>query len=157
MSEPSKQIAKAAECIVRAPRAEDFARMGELAGQLGYPSTAAQVQERLGEIRNSPDYAVFVAELPDGTIAGWIGLFVFRSVELDKCAEISGLIVDEKARSAGIGKVLLDMAEAWARGVGCGAIAVHSNINRQRAHGFYRRHGYAWVKTQEFLRKNLAS
>lgn len=156
MSEPPNRIAKATECTVRAPRAEDFARMAELAGQLGYASTAAQVQARLAEMENSRDYTAFVAELPGGTIAGWIGLFIFRAVELDKCAEISGLIVDEAVRSAGVGKALLDAAEVWARTAGCGSIAVHSNIKRQRAHGFYMRNGYAWVKTQEFLRKPLA-
>lgn len=156
MSEQANRIAKATECTVRAPRAEDFARMAELAGQLGYASTAVQVQARVAEMENSRDYAAFVAQLPDGAIVGWIGLFIFRAVELDKCAEISGLIVDEAVRSTGVGKALLDAAEIWARAAGCGAIAVHSNIKRQRAHGFYMRNGYTWVKTQEFLRKPLA-
>ena len=144
-------------CMVRPPAPGDFERMAELAGQLGYPCTEQQVRERVKEMANSRGQAVFVAERPGEGVAGWIGVFIFRAVELDKCAEISGLIVDEGERSQGVGKALLDAAEAWARSAGCEAISVHSNIKRQRAHGFYMRNGYAWVKTQEFLRKDLSA
>ena len=144
-------------CVVRPPAPADFKRMAELAGQLGYPCTGQQVRHRVKEMANSREHAVFVAERPGEGIAGWIGILIFRAVELDPCAEISGLIVDEAARSQGVGKVLLDAAEAWARNCGCAAVSVHSNIKRQRAHGFYMRNGYQRVKTQEFLRKNLSS
>jgi GNAT superfamily N-acetyltransferase len=144
-------------CVVRPPVPDDFRRMADLAGQLGYPCTEQQVRERAEEMANSREQAVFVAERPGEGVAGWIGVFIFRAVELEKCAEISGLIVDEAARSQGVGKALLDAAEAWARSAGCEAISVHSNIKRQRAHGFYMRNGYAWVKTQEFLRKDLSA
>jgi len=99
-------------------------------------------------------YAVFVAEISGG-VAGWIGLHVFRAIELDECVEISGLIVDEGVRSRGVGKLLLDAAEEWARSLGYRAIWVHSNVKRQRAHGFYMRNGYEQIKTQELLQKNL--
>jgi GNAT superfamily N-acetyltransferase len=131
--------------------------MAELAGQLGYPCTEQQVHDRVEEMANSREQAVFVAARHGEAVEGWIGIFIFRAVELDKCAEISGLIVDEAARSQGVGKALLDAAEAWARSAGCGAISVHSNIKRRRAHGFYMRNGYASVKTQEFLRKDLSA
>jgi len=41
---------------------------------------------------------------------------------------------------------LLDAAEKWARGVGCDAISVRSNVKRERAHQFYRDNGYIDVK-----------
>ena len=104
---------------------------------------------------NSGQYGVYVAELPGGQIGGWIGLHVFRSVEQDSCAEISGLIVDQQIRSRGIGKVLLNAAEEWARSQGCSAISVHSNVTRERAHQFYTRNGYQNIKTQRYLFKTL--
>ncbi len=142
-------------CEVRAPKPGDYDRMADLAGQLGYPSTGTQVRIRLDEMVNSNHYAVYVAELPGGRIAGWIGMCVFRSVEQDSCAGISGLIVDQEVRSCEIGKVLLGAAEEWARSQGCDAISVHTNVTRERAHRFYARNGYEHIKTQKYLRKSL--
>jgi GNAT superfamily N-acetyltransferase len=129
--------------------------MADLAAQLRYPSTGEQIRLRLNSMRNSEEYAVYVAQLPGGQVAGWIGLRVFRSVEQDGCAEISGLIIDQQVRSCGIGRILLDAADAWARDQGCHAISVHSNVIRERAHQFYARNGYNHVKTQKYLVKHL--
>jgi GNAT superfamily N-acetyltransferase len=101
------------------------------------------------------DHAVFVAELPTGRIAGWVGLYVFRSVEMEHSTFISGLIIDETLRSRGIGKDLPHAAEEWARSRGCHAICVSSNVIRSRAHLFYLGNGYRNVKTQATFRKNL--
>ncbi|HEV2287579.1 MAG TPA: GNAT family N-acetyltransferase [Candidatus Acidoferrales bacterium] len=142
-------------CTVRRSGPADSQRMANFSGQLGYPSTAKEVRARLAEIRRSDDCAVFVAELADGQIAGWIGVYIFRSVEMNKLVEISGLVVGEGYRSRGIGKVLLDAAEEWARSRDCKVISVHSNVKRQRAHGFYKKNGYGWCKTQELFTKDL--
>jgi len=106
-------------------------------------------------MQDANQYALFVAELPTGQIAGWIGLYVFRAVEMETVAEISGLIVDEDIRSCGIGKMLLDAAEEWAQRVGCRVISVRSNVKRDRAHQFYTNNGYEHIKTQKQLRKEL--
>jgi len=129
--------------------------MADLAVQLGYESTGEEVHERLTHMQDPNRYAVFVAELPGGQITGWIGAYLFRSVETDSCAEISGLVVDQDMRSHGIGKILLDAAEEWARRIGCDAISVRSNIKRDRAHRFYAKNGYEHVKTQKTFRKTL--
>lgn len=142
-------------CVIRAPVARDFGRMAELAGQLGYPCDASQIRARLSEMHDSSQYSVFVAELSQGQIAGWIGAHIFRALELDKGAEISGLIVDREVRSRGIGKALLNAVEEWARKDGLTAISVRSNVKRERAHGFYKKNGYKWTKTQETFRKSL--
>jgi GNAT superfamily N-acetyltransferase len=142
-------------CAVRPAQPSDCEGIAFLAGQLGYPSTGEDVRERLGQMHDANHYAVFVAELPTGRIAGWIGLYVFRAVELEVSAEISGLIVDEDVRSCGIGKTLLDAAERWARSIGCLAMSVRSNVTRDRAHRFYSANGYEHVKTQKELRKEL--
>jgi GNAT superfamily N-acetyltransferase len=140
---------------VRMAQPHDSDRIAELAEQLGYPCTGKEVQERLSQMRDANQHAVFVAELPTGQIAGWIGLYVFRAVELETVAEISGLIVDENIRSCGIGKMLLDAAEEWARHVGCRVISVRSNVKRDRAHQFYTNNGYEHTKTQKELRKKI--
>ena len=156
MREPLNRTAAQSECSVRRPEAGDYEKMADLATQLHYPSTMKQIEMRLEAMANSSQYAVYVAELPGGQIAGWIGLYVFRSVEQDSCAGISGLVVDQESRSLGIGKTLLDAAVSWARSQGCDAISVHSNVIRERAHQFYVRNGYKHVKTQKYLVKTLA-
>ena len=133
----------------------DFNRMAELAVQLGYACTADQVRDRLSEIRDANECTVYVAELAEGQIAGWIGVYIFRSVEMDKFAEINGLVVDQEHRSRGIGRALLYAAEEWARRRRCVVISVHSNVTRERAHRFYQTNGYAWYKTQQLFRKVL--
>lgn len=140
---------------LRSARPDDFPGMAELSGQLGYPSGAEEIARRLAGMRSSAEHAVFVAPVADGGIAGWIGVFVFRSVEADARAEISGLVVDERYRSQGIGLRLLERAEQWARENGYRAIGVRSNVIRDRAHGFYERNGYEHFKTQKSFRKKL--
>jgi GNAT superfamily N-acetyltransferase len=142
-------------CNVRPPKPADFERMAELAGQLGYPSTGRQVQQRLDTMRDSNQYAIYVAELPGGEIAGWISIYVFRAAELEPFVEISGLVVDEAARSHGIGKLLLAAAEGWAREHGFNGIEVRSNVMRERALAFYQRNGFERGKTQATLVKSF--
>src|SRR5215470_13042802 len=132
---------------IRTARPEDYAQMAELAGQLGYPSTADQVAKRLAGFNATGEHTVFVAQMADRTIAGWIGAFLYRCVEADPRVEISGLVVDERFRSQAVGHALLERAEAWARERGCGATSLRSNVIRQRAHKFYEREGYEHTKT----------
>jgi len=153
---PLTSLSTLFKCTIRSPEPKDFERMANLAEQLGYPCTANQIGERLAGIDKSKDYVVFVAQLPGGQIAGWIAAYIFRAVELDICAEISGLIVDEQVRSRGIGKALLEAVEKWARSYGCNAISVHSKNERVRAHVFYIRNGYQYIKSQKYFQKMLA-
>jgi GNAT superfamily N-acetyltransferase len=151
MSAPSSAFAGK----IRAPRESDYARLADLAGQLSYPSTPEEIARRLDGTKGFPDHAVFVAELENGEIAGWIAAFVYRTIEAAARAEISGLVVDERYRSQGIGKRLLARSEEWARERGCSTIGLRSNVLRDRAHAFYERHGYRHLKTQKSFRKQL--
>jgi GNAT superfamily N-acetyltransferase len=151
MSSPAQQFTGE----IRIPRPLDCARMAELAGQLGYPAGAEEILRRLAGMRDSAEHAVFVAQLPDGEIAGWIAMFIYRCVETDARAEVSGLVVDERNRLQGIGQRLLERAEQWAREKRCETIGLRSNVIRGRAHAFYERQGYQHIKTQKSFRKNL--
>jgi GNAT superfamily N-acetyltransferase len=139
---------------IREAQPQDFPRIAELAGQLGYPSSPNEIAGRLAGIKYSDDHAVFVAQL-GAEVAGWLGVYVCRMVEADARAEISGLVVDERYRSQQIGLHLLGRAERWAREKGCRAIGLRSNVIRDRAHVFYERHGYKHTKTQKSFRKDL--
>ncbi|MGB9243345.1 MAG: GNAT family N-acetyltransferase [Candidatus Acidiferrales bacterium] len=140
---------------IRLARPADYPRLAQLAGELGYPSSPDDIARRLAGLNMSGEHVVFVAQLADGTIAGWIGAFVYRCVEADARVEISGLVVDERFRSQAVGRFLLDRAEAWAREKGFSATSLRSNVIRERAHAFYERQGYAHTKTQKSFRKKL--
>lgn len=137
---------------VRRARAEDAGRIGDLMRQLGYDAPANELARRIE--RRDDDRAVFVAEDESGTL-GWAAICVEEGFVEGRQAWIEGFVVDEVARGSGIGAKLLEAAEAWARRRGCGTMRVQSNVLRERAHGFYERHGYSKIKAQFAFRKAL--
>jgi len=139
---------------IRSAEKNDSPQLAGLAGQLGYPSSAAQVAARLAEILARPDQAVFVAEV-EGQIAGWVHVYACWTVESELYAEIGGLVVDINQRGQGVGKALMAQAETWAGGLGIREVRLRSNILRNEAHQFYQSIGYEIIKTQLTFRKNL--
>jgi len=140
---------------VRRARSTDAARIAALSGQLGYPTSEKQMKARLAEALKDKDGACFVAELREGGLLGWIHVSTTPLLEVERRAEVNGLVVEEKARSRGAGAVLLLAAEKWARGKRCRSMSVRSNVVRERAHGFYLRNGYEHYKTQKAFQKGL--
>jgi len=145
------------EVIIRRAQLGDCEQIAKLAGELGYPSSAREIQDRLSNMQGYPDYAVFVAEFPDGVVGGWIGVCVCRSLESRERTEITGMVVDKAMRSRGIGRKLVAAAEDWSRSVGCDEMRVRSNVIRDRAHRFYIQNGYQETKIQKQFRKRLTS
>ena len=139
---------------VRKAAPPDADRLAALSRALGYPMTPDEALRRLAEITDHPDHGLLVAEI-DGRVEGWIQISLPRIFETPRQAEIAGLIVDEAARGAGIGRQLLAAAEAWAREKSCQAIRVRSNVVRERAHAFYEREGFVVIKTQRVFEKLL--
>jgi len=140
---------------VRRARSADAKRVAELSGQLGYPATEKQMKGRLREVIEDKDAACFVAESREGGVIGWIHVGTTPLLEVERRAEVNGLVVDERARSRGAGALLLEAGEKWARGKRCKGMSVRSNVLRERAHGFYLRNGYEHYKTQKAFRKKL--
>ena len=139
---------------IRRARKSDVTRLAELSGELGYPATAKEMRKRFSQIKPAAHHAIFVAEL-ERQVIGWIHVCVTPLLEVDRRAEVNGLIVAEGRRSDGAGAKLLDAAEAWARSKSCKGMSVRSNVIRDRAHAFYERQGYLHYKTQKAFRKPL--
>jgi GNAT superfamily N-acetyltransferase len=113
------------------------------------------MKARLRDALKDKDAACFVAELPGGGVIGWIHVSTIPLLEVERRAEVNGLVVDKMARSQGAGALLLTAAEKWARGKRSKSMSVRSNVLRERAHGFYLRNGYEHYKTQKAFRKGL--
>ena len=139
---------------IRRARPEDAARLAQLSTELGYPMAPGEAAARFAELSGHADHALLVAE-SGGRVAGWIQVSLPRIFETPARAEIAGLVVDETARGAGIGRNLVAAAVDWARERGCVAIRVRSNVLRERAHAFYRREGFGDLKTQVVLEKAI--
>lgn len=111
--------------------------------------------KRLAEVLKDKEAACFVAEVPGKGVIGWIHVSVTPLLEVERRAEVNGLVVDEGSRSEGAGAKLLEAGERWARGKQCKSMSVRSNVLRERAHGFYVKRGYEHYKTQKAFRKSL--
>ncbi len=90
---------------IRRARMSDAARIAELSGQLGYPATAREIAGRMKRIRPAAQHALFVAEWQE-LVIGWLHVSVTPLLEVALRAEVNGLVVDEKQRSAGAGAQL---------------------------------------------------
>jgi len=141
--------------VIRRARSSDAPRLAELSGQLGYPTTAAEIARSMRKLKPASQNALFVAESSEAGVVGWTHVSVTHLVEVGTRAELNGLIVAEEQRSLGAGARLLEAAEDWARKHGCPSMSVRSNVIRERAHRFYDRQGYEHYKTQKAFRKTL--
>lgn len=141
--------------LVRKMEIEDAEAVSELNGELGYPVNAAVMAARIERMKASNTRDALVACSNDGSIAGWIEMEIVEHLTSDRTVSISGLVVAAGMRSRGIGKLLLDEAEQWARRRGIARMLVRSRVAREDAHRFYEREGYVRVKTSVVFEKSL--
>jgi len=143
------------DIAVRAALMADADAIASLCGQLGYPSTGADVERRLAQLAREPDAVVLVADSAGAGVVGWVHVRALHLLTRDPGAEIAGLVVDESRRGRGIGGRLMAAAEDWARRRGLAELRLRSNVIRDEAHAFYRRLGYESAKTSLLFTKTL--
>ena len=141
---------------LRFMRREDAPDVARLCGELGYPSTTAEVLARFEQLEASPRDSVVVAA-DDDAVVGWVHVHEHHTLESDPVAEIGGLVVDSRYRSQGVGGRLMLRAEEWAIERRCSRIRLRSNVARAEAHAFYERLGYRRLKTQFAFAKTLTA
>jgi len=142
---------------IRSIKRIDEEAIAKLAGQLGYPSSVHEIRERLAQILEDENEAVFVAESAEREVVGWVHVFEARRLVIEPFVEIGGLVVSEGQRDSGVGKALLEAGENWAIDRGIEVIRVRSNVIREGAYRFYEHMGYNDVKTQNVFLKELVS
>ena len=149
---------------IRQMTARDADEVAMLSEQLGYPATPAEIVHRLGLIAEQRDHVVFVAESgaeqgsepgqasersegsegseDDERVVGWVHVRGQVLIEAAPYAAISGLVVERRSRGQGIGRLLLEAAEAWARARGYDEMLVRSPSSQESVHDFFERQGY---------------
>jgi GNAT superfamily N-acetyltransferase len=140
---------------IREAKKSDAVALAKLSGELGYPTTADDMESRFNKLSAKSDNGIFVAELD--SIVGWIHVSIIQSLESNPFVEICGLVVAESHRGTGIGTQLVAMAESWAQEKGYNQIRVRTNILREETRRFYRQVGFQSRKTQEVFDKIIQS
>jgi len=140
---------------IRRAIANDAAIIAQLTTLLGYAATTAEIAQRFETISSSKTDLLLVAVDANDTVIAWLQAHAANLVESGFRVEIVGLIVSPSHRRRGVGRLLVDHAERWAREIGSKAVVVRNNIQRAGSHAFYPSLGYAPTKTQHVYRKLL--
>ncbi|MEE6257044.1 GNAT family N-acetyltransferase [Plantactinospora sonchi] len=127
---------------IRTVERRDAARVAELLGQLGYPTAAIEAGERLDYWLTDPA-SLLVGADEDGLLVGVAALHVIPVLEITgRFGRLVALVVDERRRGAGVGRLLVEEVERRARQAGCLFMEVTSSRHRDAAHRFYQGLGY---------------
>jgi len=105
--------------------------------------TLADYQLIFAEIRADPRQKLSVAEL-QGEVVGTIVLLVIPNLSHNGTpwAFLENLIVTEKHRRRGLGRMLLEHAVELARKSGCHMVELCSDVRRKEAHRLYDSMGF---------------
>lgn len=87
-------------------------------------------------------------------ILGMASVSVIFGAGIGKNAYLEDFVVDQSARGKGIGNILFNAYEDWAREKGCKNLEFTCGQGREAAQQFYRDHGAATYDTN-FFRKKL--
>jgi GNAT superfamily N-acetyltransferase len=108
-------------------------------------------KKKLKIIMSYPNYAIYVAE-NEGKIVGTFELLIMDNLAHAgiPSAIVEDVVINEKDRGKGIGKLMMQYAMETSRREGCYKLMLSSNLRRERAHKFYdnlgfERHGYSFI------------
>lgn len=102
-------------------------------------------EEYLSVVRGMMDSDGYrlAAVTDDGEVRAVAGYRYMRMLYCGKLLYVDDLVTDDRVRSRGYGKALLDWLKARGRGEGCTELQLISRVTREQAHRFYFREGLA--------------
>jgi GNAT superfamily N-acetyltransferase len=134
---------------IRHAKEKDIPRLLELYSQLSFKPEDYQFpslkdcRKVFKEQSKVPGYSLLVAE-EDGKVIGTTVLAILPGMAHGTApfAVIEYVVVDDKKRSKGVGKALMDYCKDMAKKAGCYKIMLTSDKRRDRAHKFYQSVGF---------------
>lgn len=140
---------------IRRMRADDLPEVSVLMRMLGYEIEPDELRSRLAEIVRRDEHALMVAVDGSGAAVGLIHVFIRAALEKPVEAIVQSLVVRDDLRGAGIGKRLMDEAEAWAKIRGIASMALYTQLHREDAATFYANRGYAEANRSRLMRRKI--
>ena len=146
---------------IRAVRPDDSRLWCEMRHAL-WPEGSAE--EHAGEIedffagRSHEPLAVLVAEADPGQLAGFAELSIRSHAEgctTDRVGYLEGWYVIPEARGQGVGRALVEAAEAWARAQGCTEFASDTEADNEISAAAHLALGFDEVVLIRCFRKDL--
>lgn len=121
---------------------------------MGYNYPAEDTKGQLERLLCDKNHKLYVAEVSD-KVVGYIHANNHDLLYTPHLKNIMGIAVSSNFRGKGIGKMLLNEVENWARDTGAWGIRLVSGATRMGSHAFYTACGYTCNKEQKNFSKML--
>lgn len=120
--------------------------------EMGYEYPIEDTKKQLQKLLNDSNHKIYVAVTSD-KIVGYIHANNYDLLYSPHLKNIMGIAVSSDFRKSGIGKMLLDEVEQWAKDTGAFGVRLVSGETRIGAHAFYKACGYEENKSQKNFKK----
>ena len=133
---------------IREIKVTDFKDIFLLNQELGYAYEMEKVRIRIEYILENTKDIILIAQQNDEVI-GYIHGSPYELLYSNSLIDILGFVVKEKFRNTGIGNILIEKIQCFAKENGYSGIRLVSGFDRLNAHRFYEAHGYINRKNQK--------
>ena len=120
--------------------------------EMGYEYPSEDTKNQLQKLLNDNNNKIYVAVVDD-KVVGYIHANNYDLLYAPHMKNIMGIAVSSDFRKNGIGKMLLDEVEKWAKDTGAFGVRLVSGATRIGAHAFYKSCGYEGNKEQKNFKK----
>ena len=127
---------------IREAKAEDQNEVARLIEQLEEAPVHREAFNAVYQENLNNPQIVYQIALTEGKICGFVSVHIQKLLHhTAPIAEIQELVVDEKCRGQGVGKLLFGKAKEIAAKAGCPQLECACNQRRTASHAFYKKQG----------------
>ncbi|WP_299007475.1 aminoglycoside 6'-N-acetyltransferase [uncultured Caulobacter sp.] len=146
--------------LIRAAAPRDLDDWTALRVELWPDDDIADHRAEVGEaLASEKDIVAFVAEAPDGRLAGFVEAALrhdyVNGCETSPVAFVEGLYVRPAFRNAQVGRALCDAVADWGRRRGCSELASDALADNLESHAFHQAVGFEETERVVYFRKPL--
>ncbi len=128
---------------------DDAASIAKLnSNEFGYEYPVSKTKSQLTRILEKPSDRIFVICI-DAEAVGYVHACDYEGTYFDPQKNIMAIAISSSHRGEGLGRMLLEAVEDWAKLDGCSGVRLVSGMNREGAHAFYECCGYKLRKVQK--------
>lgn len=120
--------------------------------EMGYDFALEDTKRQMEYLLKAGGQKIFVATV-GGNVVGYVHANDYDLLYAPHLKNIMGIAVASNYRKNGIGKMLLNAVEKWARDTGACGVRLVSGASRTGAHAFYHSCGYSNNKDQKNFKK----